>query len=79
MPNNEKPSSSLLTQAEQIVSAQPEGVRAGVILDGKEIGAEVSANLDPGKPGGFTLGSVVRWTKGKGKQAAAFVGWTPEK
>ena len=75
MSTPEKP--SLLTQVEQIVSAQPEGIRGGVIVDGKTIGAEVAANLDPGKPGGFTLGFVARVTKGKDKLMALMGGWTP--
>ena len=68
-------SPSLITQAEQIVASQPDGVRAGVIVDGKAVGAEVSAKAEKGA---WSLGAVARWTKGKGKQAAAYVGWTPK-
>lgn len=70
-----KPSSSILSQSEQIIAAQPEGVRAGVVLQNADIGAEVSAKVEKGA---WTLGAIARWTKGKGKQAAAYVGWAPK-
>lgn len=70
---------SILTQAEQIVNAQPEGVRAGVIVDGKDIGAEVSANVDVGKPGGWKFATLARITKGKDNFAALFASWTGNK
>lgn len=66
--------SSILSQAEQIVASQPEVVRAGVVVDNADIGAEVSARMEKGD---WSLGAVARWTKAKGKQAAAYVGWTP--
>jgi hypothetical protein len=68
-------SPSLLTQAEQIVASQPDGVRAGVVVNQADVGAEVSASMEKGA---WSLGAVARWTKGKGKQAAAYVGWTPK-
>jgi hypothetical protein len=67
---------SILAQAEQIVSSQPDGVRGGLILDGKDIGAEVSAKLDVGKPGGWKLATIARVTKGKDKFAAILASWT---
>jgi hypothetical protein len=69
---NEKP--SILTQTEQAIEAQPDGIRAGVVVDGKDVGAEVSAKVEKGD---WSLGAIARWSKGKGKQAAAYVGWTP--
>jgi hypothetical protein len=72
-PVSEKP--SILAQTEQIVASQPDGVRAGVIVQDADIGAEVSAKAEKGA---WSLGAVARWTKGKGKQAAAYVGWTPK-
>jgi hypothetical protein len=72
--SSDKP--SILTQAEQVVAANPEGFQGGVIVDGKDLGAEVRAKLDPGQTGGWTFGMVARVVKGKDRFAALLANWT---
>lgn len=69
---------SILTQATEIAASKDDGLTAGVVVDGKDIGAEASLKVDPGEPGGLSFGAGWRWMKAKGHQAAAFFRWTPK-
>jgi hypothetical protein len=73
---SEQTKPSILTQTEQVIADTPDGIRAGVLIDGKQAGAEVSAKADVGKPGGWTLGAVARIVNGKDKTAALWAKWT---
>ena len=69
-------SDSLLKQAEKIALDQPEGITAGVIVKDGKASAELSANVDVGKKGGWRLGAVAR--AGNERFAAILAKWTPK-
>lgn len=76
---NDKPKPSILSQTEALIDEHvASGVGAGVLVADGQVGAEVSAKADIGKPGGWQLGGFARWTKAKGKEAAAAIRWTPK-
>jgi len=77
MANEQQPSRpSILTQAEQAIATAPEGISGGVIVKDGKPSAEVSAKVDIGKKGGWTLGGIVR--AGNEKFAALLARWTPK-
>jgi hypothetical protein len=77
--SEQKTPPSILTQTEALIDEQvSDGIGAGVLVRDGEVGAEVSAKKDIGKPGGWQLGGFARWTKAKGKEAAATIRWTPK-
>lgn len=76
---SDKPKPSILSQSEALIDEQvADGVGAGVLVTDGQVGAEVSAKADIGKPGGWQLGILARWTQAKGKEAAAAIRWTPK-
>lgn len=76
---SEKPPSIIDTANKLIDETAIDGLAAGVVAKDGQIGAEVSGKADIGKPGGWTLGGIARWTTAKGKEAAAYVKWQPGK
>jgi hypothetical protein len=74
---SEKP--SILATADTLIDeVAADGLAAGVVVQDGKVGAEVTAKRDIGKPGGWTLGAVARFRKGKGADGAAVLRWTPK-
>jgi hypothetical protein len=74
--SEQKTPPSILTQTERIVAEQPDGFRAGVLVQDGQAAAELSAKKDIGKQGGWQLGAVARWKRGQKPEGAAHVQWT---
>jgi hypothetical protein len=70
-----KPSPSILDQAIASIESD-EGITAGVVVKDGKAGAELTANVDVGKKGGWMLGAIARTND---KFAALVARWKPGK
>ena len=68
---------SILATAETLVDETAiDGLAAGVVVKDGKVGAEVTAKLDVGKPGGWMLGAVARTND---RFVALLAKWQPKK
>ena len=77
--SDKKPPSILATAETLVDETAIDGLAAGVVVKDGKVGAEIAGRQDIGKPGGWKLKEVVRWTKAKGVEGAAVIQWTPKK
>jgi hypothetical protein len=72
-------SPSILSQVEDVIDEQAvDGVTAGILVKDGKASAEVKAQKDIGKPGGWTIGAVARFTSGSKPEGAAQLRWKPK-
>lgn len=63
-----------------IVIPDPEdGITVAVQAQQGQLGASVQADVDVGKPGGWSMGAMASWVQHAGYTALGWVTWRPAK
>lgn len=70
---SENPISDALAKLKDIPD---ETLKAGVVVEGGDVGAAVEAKKDFGNPGGWSGSLSAAWWKAKGYELAAWIGWS---